>query len=228
MNLVARPAVSIASLTVEADYDAPTGEAHLDALVTLNGEEIKAYTLQASVLDGTQVIWSGTVATEDASVRISSDALEGIAPWSAESPSLYTLTVDLLHDGKTVESTSQRVGFRRFRIENGIMTLNGHRVLFKGVNRHEFHPRTGRVLTVEDMTSEILFCKQHNHQRYPHQPLPPTIHASTPWPTDTVSTWLTKQTWKLTAPGAPPVTFPPPRPQSPAPAWNGKAPALTA
>ena len=44
-NLVARPAVSIASLTVEADYDAPTGEAHLDALVTLNGEEIKAYTL---------------------------------------------------------------------------------------------------------------------------------------------------------------------------------------
>lgn len=162
VNLVARPAVSIASLTVEADYDAPTGEAHLDALVTLNGEEIKAYTLQASVLDGTQVIWSGTVAAEDASVRISSDALEGIAPWSAESPSLYTLTVDLLHDGKTVESTSQRVGFRRFRIENGIMTLNGHRVLFKGVNRHEFHPRTGRVLTVEDMTSEILFCKQHN------------------------------------------------------------------
>ncbi len=142
VNLVARPAVSIASLTVEADYDAPTGEAHLDALVTLNGEEIKAYTLQASVLDGTQVIWSGTVAAEDASVRISSDALEGIAPWSAESPSLYTLTVDLLHDGKTVESTSQRVGFRRFRIENGIMTLNGHRVLFKGVNRHEFHPRT--------------------------------------------------------------------------------------
>ena len=68
------PAVSIASLTVEADYDAPTGEAHLDALVTLSGEEIKAYTLQASVLDGTQVIWSDTVAAEDASVRISSDA----------------------------------------------------------------------------------------------------------------------------------------------------------
>ena len=40
--------------------------------------------------------------------------------------------------GNIVEAAVQKVGFRRFRIENGIMTLNGKRIVFKGADRHEF------------------------------------------------------------------------------------------
>ena len=59
--------------------------------------------------------------------------------WSAEHPELYTLTVELLDEsGNCVEYISQNIGFRRFEMKDGIMTLNGKRIVFKGVNRHEF------------------------------------------------------------------------------------------
>ena len=66
--------------------------------------------------------------------------------WSAEEPYLYELLITLYDaDGNFVEIIPQKVGFRRFAMDNGIMTLNGKRIVFKGVNRHEFSGRFGRV-----------------------------------------------------------------------------------
>lgn len=53
----------------------------------------------------------------------------------------------------------QRVDFRRFRIEDGIMKLNGKRVVFKGADRHEFDAKRGRAITRQDMIDDITFCK---------------------------------------------------------------------
>lgn len=82
--------------------------------------------------------------------------------WSAEDPYLYTLMITVRKNGETVESVSQRIGFRKFEMIDKVMHLNGKRIVFKGVNRHEFDPVRGRAVTEEDMLWDIQFMKQHN------------------------------------------------------------------
>ena len=83
--------------------------------------------------------------------------------WSAEHPELYTLTVELLDEsGNCVEYISQNIGFRRFEMKDGIMTLNGKRIVFKGVNRHEFSSKTGRAVSKEEGLQDIITMKQNN------------------------------------------------------------------
>ncbi len=83
--------------------------------------------------------------------------------WSAEHPEIYTLTVELLDEsGNCVEYISQNIGFRRFEMKDGIMTLNGKRIVFKGVNRHEFSSKTGRAVSKEEVLQDIITMKQNN------------------------------------------------------------------
>ncbi|MFS0725999.1 glycoside hydrolase family 2 TIM barrel-domain containing protein [Paenibacillus sp. 1P07SE] len=95
--------------------------------------------------------------------------------WSAESPHLYTLVLSLSDAaGRLTQAVSCKVGFRTFELKDGLMKINGQRVLFKGVNRHEFSCETGRALGVEDMITDILLMKSHNinavrTSHYPNQ-----------------------------------------------------------
>lgn len=83
--------------------------------------------------------------------------------WSAEEPNLYELQIIAQNQtGETIEVVSQNVGFRRFEMIDGIMTLNGKRIVFKGVNRHEFSAVTGRVPNREEVIQDIVTMKQHN------------------------------------------------------------------
>ncbi|KFL15402.1 beta-galactosidase [Geobacillus stearothermophilus] len=95
--------------------------------------------------------------------------------WSAEKPYLYKLYIQIFNEfGQLVEVVPQKVGFRRFEIINKVMHLNGKRIVFKGVNRHEFHCRRGRAITKEDMIWDIKTLKHHNinavrTSHYPNQ-----------------------------------------------------------
>ena len=83
--------------------------------------------------------------------------------WSAEIPELYQLEIELSKDGAdTVEWVEQKAGFRRFEMKDGIMCLNGKRIVFKGVNRHEFSSKTGRVVHREEVIKDIVTMKQNN------------------------------------------------------------------
>ncbi|RFT40662.1 beta-galactosidase, partial [Gardnerella vaginalis] len=88
---------------------------------------------------------------------------------------LYDLHIDVVsRESNIIEHVVQPIGFRHFDIENGIMRLNGKRIIFKGVNRHEFNCDRGRAITYDDMVSDVLFCKQHNinavrTSHYPNQ-----------------------------------------------------------
>lgn len=101
--------------------------------------------------------------------------IENAKLWSAEEPNLYLLEVEVLNErGKVVELISQRVGIREIKINDGIMWLNGKRLMLRGVNRHEFSPKKGRAITEEEMVSDILFMKQNNinavrTSHYPNQ-----------------------------------------------------------
>jgi len=116
------------------------------------------------------------VCVEGGKAAISAD-ISGVCPWSAESPSLYTLVLTVLDSsGQTVEVVPQTVGFRHFEMRDKIMYLNGKRIVFKGINRHEFNIRRGRAVTREDMMWDIRFMKQHNINavrtcHYPNQTL---------------------------------------------------------
>ena len=65
-------------------------------------------------------------------------------------------------NGNIIEIGTEKVGFRRFELKNGIMCINGKRIIFKGINRHEFNARNGRTVTEEDMMYDIKFMKKNN------------------------------------------------------------------
>lgn len=82
--------------------------------------------------------------------------------WSAEDPYLYTLTLKLMRNGSIIGSSHQSVGFRSVYIEDGILKLNGKRLVLHGVNRHEWSHKHGRIVTVEQMERDARLMKQHN------------------------------------------------------------------
>ena len=83
--------------------------------------------------------------------------------WSAEDPQLYDLTMEIYNEsGELQEVIPQKVGFRRFEMKDGIMTLNGKRIVFKGVNRHEFSSVSGRHVSEEELRKDLKTMKQNN------------------------------------------------------------------
>jgi beta-galactosidase len=83
--------------------------------------------------------------------------------WSAEEPNLYTLLLTLKdRSGRVIEAIPWRVGFRSSEIKNGQLLFNGRPIMLKGVNRHEFDPDLGQVVTPERMIQDITLMKQHN------------------------------------------------------------------
>lgn len=95
----------------------------------------------------------GTISFDAGAVRL----------WSGENPYLYQLMITLYDkEGNTAEVIPQKVGFRRFEMKDGLMLLNGVRIVFKGINRHEFSHIRGRAVTEEEMLWDILFLKNNN------------------------------------------------------------------
>lgn len=111
--------------------------------------------------DGKDVAsWEAVSANErvEFSARIANAHL-----WSGENPYQYEVTIVLTDSqGNVTEVIPQKLGFRRFEMKNRIMHLNGKRIVFRGINRHEFNVRRGRSIIKEDMMWDIRFLKRHN------------------------------------------------------------------
>lgn len=96
--------------------------------------------------------------------------------WTAETPNLYTLKLALVDDkGNKIEQVETKIGFRRLEIKDGRFLVNGVPTRFRGVNRHEMDPVTGKVMTMERMEKEIRLLKQGNINavrtcHYPNDP----------------------------------------------------------
>lgn len=90
--------------------------------------------------------------------------VENPSKWTAENPKLYTLVFILVDpDGNATDFESCKAGFRQVEIsKEGVLLLNGKRLIVRGVNRHEHHPDTGRTMTEEGMRREILLMKHLN------------------------------------------------------------------
>ena len=158
-----------------------------------NGETGEDYRLVATLLDGAYTVGCDSVAASEVldlqhkaarmnewypqrgyrkfnrmEIKVDNPRL-----WSAESPSLYTLKLELKGiDGKTVERVSQQVGFRDIRIKGGQLLINDKAIKIRGVNRHEHDPYTARVMTEERMLQDLRLMKAAhiNAVRLAHYP----------------------------------------------------------
>jgi beta-galactosidase len=89
--------------------------------------------------------------------------LPKVAAWSAETPALYTLRIELVNPaGQVIEISQQKIGFRSVVVKGRDLLVNGKRVFIYGVNRHDFNRHTGRVLSREDMRQDLLEMKRWN------------------------------------------------------------------
>ena len=195
--LASRPATHIADLFACAtlEEDCRTGHLKVQGAVRFGapGEAVRGWRLRARLYDASGKAVRG-FPLECAAVgcRIDGDlagagipdecmecALPGIRAWSAEHPVLYKLAVALVDpDGREVEHTAVRVGFRRVEISQRRLLVNGQPVRIHGVNRHESNPRTGRTLTRADMVRDLTLMRRFNINaiRTSHYPDDPAFY----------------------------------------------------
>jgi beta-galactosidase len=120
----------------------------------------------------TQILVEGEGKTSEAKLEA---VVKDVKQWSAETPNLYSLLISIKDEkGNVTEFTSSKIGFRTVEIKNGLLLVNGKRVLFKGVNMHEFSPVNGQVITEELMMKDIEQMKKLNvnAMRTCHYPQP--------------------------------------------------------
>ncbi|MBT8299141.1 MAG: DUF4981 domain-containing protein, partial [Maribacter sp.] len=120
-----------------------------------------------------QEILNETSAFEQANIRVNFP-VQNPKKWTAETPNLYTLVMNLKADNGSLESIAKKIGFRKVEIKNGQVLINGVAPLFKGVNRHEFDPYKGRALDEASMIRDVKMMKQYNFNavrtsHYPNQ-----------------------------------------------------------
>lgn len=137
VELIERPAAAIDDHFVHADFDPLSG--------------IGTLRVEADVPAIVEIPELGISMAAGETVEMP------VEPWSAESPRLYRGT--LRSSGESVELA---IGFRRVEIVDGVFTVNGRAVTFRGVNRHEHHPDTGRTLDRETMIRDIVMMKRAN------------------------------------------------------------------
>ena len=166
--LEAHPAASITHLGVDARHDG-----RLAVEVDSVGRGTAELRLQVETLAGEPVGDPLTEPVAGATTRIEGQ-IEGVAPWSAESPNLYRLRVELAGPGgEVLHRRRVRVGFRTVRLHPGEgLFVNGRRVLLKGVNRHSHWPDTGRALpvAVNRRDVELIRSMNMNAVRTAHSP----------------------------------------------------------
>ncbi|OII29576.1 beta-galactosidase [Curtobacterium sp. MMLR14_010] len=177
VTLLARPAAPIDDVFVRAGWTATTGNTASAGTAASGRPATGTGTITVPTLDavfpvrfavpelGVSVLW-------DSAEDVAPITVEGVEPWSAELPRLYDATVS--SDGETV---SLRLGFRTVTIEGDRFLVNGERVVFHGVNRHETHPERGRVFDEAHARADMALMKRHNVNaiRTSHYPPHPRV-----------------------------------------------------
>ena len=170
--LEAHPASSITHMAVDARHD---GWLAVD--VETVGPVPAEVRVQVETLEGEPVGDAlAAPVTGDGGARVEG-RVTGVAPWSAESPKLYRLRVELADpDGEVRHHRRLRIGFRTVRLRPGEgLFVNGRRVLLKGVNRHSHWPETGRSVpaAINRRDVELIRAMNMNAVRTAHSPPDP-------------------------------------------------------
>lgn len=163
VELIRCTATRIQDVFVHSPYEAGASDFSVEVQTTSGRAEVEIMGQTLPVVDG-----------------VARTRLEGVQPWSAETPHLEPLTVRLFSpEGELMEQVRLRVGFRTAKVEGNRFLVNGVAVRLKGVNRHEWNPDTGRTLSAEDVRRDVELMKTHNINavRTSHYPPHPSFLA---------------------------------------------------
>lgn len=153
------PRVHVSDIKIEPVVEEGLKKAQLNISALVSGEGTMDIVLshdEKKVIDGSVPITESGETT--GSIDINNPLL-----WSAEEPNLYELLITVRDSrGIVTEVIRQFVGFRRFEMKDGLMLLNGKRIVFKGVNRHEFSNKNGRVPSKDELLKDIITMKRNN------------------------------------------------------------------
>ena len=185
--LYSTPPVHISDLFARTAFDADYQDASLDLKITIDnyhGTHSHDYSVRWRLFDSeNSPVFSDYMTTaihleescETKLVRMMKCVVNPLK-WSAEKPNLYTLVTSLVDGtGREIDVVSCKIGFRTIEIRDGLLLINGRRIVLKGVNRHEFSCDAGRAVSFEDMVSDIKLMKTHNinavrTSHYPNHP----------------------------------------------------------
>lgn len=159
--LYAVPSVHIEDVRVKTLFEGQDfGEALLDVQTKVSGVGSIRYRLK----DGEKILFERESVNRPEAENIAfQESILAPKLWSAEQPYLYELEIEAVGaSGEIEEYTVQKVGFRKFEMKDNRMLLNGKRIVFKGVNRHEFSSVSGRHVSYEELEKDIVTMKRNN------------------------------------------------------------------
>ena len=110
---------------------------------------------------GENTVFTKTVVAKEGKACID-EVIADVNHWTAETPYLYKLFMTVEDNGQIVEVIPQNVGFRNIRLNGETFLVNGVAIKFKGVNRHDYSPQNGRVVSREEIEKDIILMKQFN------------------------------------------------------------------
>lgn len=172
--LFSMPKIHVYDLRVMTPISDSFDAANVD--VTLKMTQMQG-SVRARLRFGEKVIAEKEISLSDGTLREekerNQDAVENTAKislevksprlWSAEKPNLYDLEIAVYDEqGTLMEVIPEKVGIRRFEMKGGLMLINGKRIVFKGVNRHEFSCESGRVVSREELIGDLNVMKKNN------------------------------------------------------------------
>ena len=155
--------------TLDAAKDYKSGS--MNVQLTLNNREGKA--ASKTVVVALRSPQDQVIATKEVTVsfadgeteKVDNVTFEGLSDlqlWSAEVPTLYTVTIQQKDGDNEEQAFSTKFGFRHIEIKNGLVYINGQRIMFNGVNTQDSHPVYGRSLDVATMLKDVTMMKQAN------------------------------------------------------------------
>ena len=158
VELRAIPKTHVEDIFVKTLFDGDDfGKAVLRAEMKVKG----AGSLKITLKDKENVIFERTV--NAAAEVVFEEPVNAPKLWSAEMPYLYEMEIEVSDsEGKITEYIPMHVGFRKFEMKNNRMLINGKRIVFKGVNRHEFSSVSGRQVSYAELEKDIITMKRNN------------------------------------------------------------------
>ncbi|WP_163101086.1 beta-galactosidase subunit alpha [Peribacillus alkalitolerans] len=169
-------------VTTVLDEQYEDGLMNISATIKNTADNSQSVTLEYKLLDVFECISEGMVSkgerisANDEKIGTHQAHVPAPRKWSAEDPNLYTLLLYLKdEEGHVLEVIPYKIGFRSIEIKEGNLKVNGKTIMFKGVNRHDHDPDTGRTVSLEKMRQDIIMMKQYNINavrtaHYPNDP----------------------------------------------------------
>ena len=167
VSLKAVPDVHIEDMWLNPILNSDNESGKLETTVRVSSitrKDVSVHLIMKDITD--EVVLESNIVLEEKDGKLigfASEEVKEVKAWDNHNPYLYKTVLEVRSaDGEILEVVPYDIGFRRIEIIDKVMYLNGKRLVIVGVNRHEWNPKTGRSISIEDMVSDISCIKKNN------------------------------------------------------------------